>query len=78
MYADQKRIMNLDTLIRQTSIERGVSTLTFGLHAVWATMSFMSSLRPGRVAQSVAPLTQEPEVPGSIPGPATYFRFSYR
>ena len=31
---------------------------------------------PGRVAQSVARLTQEPEVPGSIPGPATYFRFS--
>ena len=31
---------------------------------------------PGRVVQSVAHLTQEPEVPGSIPGPATYFRFS--
>ena len=23
-------------------------------------------------------LTQEPEVPGSIPGPATYFCFSFR
>ena len=34
--------------------------------------------RPGRVAQSVARLTQEPEVSGSIPGPATYFRFSFR
>ena len=33
---------------------------------------------PGRVAQSVGRLTQEPEVPGSIPGPATYFRFSFR
>ena len=31
---------------------------------------------PGRVAQSVARLTQEPEVPGSIPGPTTYFRFT--
>ena len=30
----------------------------------------------GRVAQSVARLTQEPDVPGSIHGPATYFRFS--
>ena len=30
-------------------------------------------LVPGRVAQSVALLTQEPEVPGSIPGPATTF-----
>ena len=27
----------------------------------------------GRVVQSVAHLTQESEVPGSIPGPATYF-----
>ena len=31
-----------------------------------------------RVALSVARETQEPEVPGSIPGPATYFRFSFR
>ena len=31
---------------------------------------------PGRVAQSVARLTQEPEILGSIPNPATYFRFS--
>ena len=33
---------------------------------------------PGRVAQSVARLTHKPEVPGSIVGPATYFRFSFR
>ena len=33
---------------------------------------------PGRVAQLVARLTREPEVPGSIPGPATYFCFSFR
>ena len=32
---------------------------------------------PDRIAQSVAHLTQEPEVPGSILGPATYFRFSF-
>ena len=30
-----------------------------------------------RVAQSVAYLTHEPEVPGLIPGPATYFCFSF-
>ena len=30
----------------------------------------------GRVAQLVARLSQEPEVPSSIPGPVTYFRFS--
>ena len=33
---------------------------------------------PGRVAQLVAHLTQEPDVPGSIPGPAAYFCFSFR
>ena len=32
---------------------------------------------PGRVAQSVARLTQEPEVPGSIPGPAHILSFLF-
>ena len=32
---------------------------------------------PGRVAQSVVRLTHEAEIPGSIPGPATYFLFSF-
>ena len=32
---------------------------------------------PGHGAQSVARLTQEPEVLSSIPGPAAYFRFSF-
>ena len=30
------------------------------------------------MTQSVARLTQDPEVPGSIPGQTTYFRFSFR
>ena len=33
---------------------------------------------PGRVAQSVGPLTRKSGVLGSIPGLATYFRFSFR
>ena len=33
---------------------------------------------PGRVAQSVAHQIQEPEVPGSIPGPATFVSPSKR
>ena len=33
---------------------------------------------PGRVAQSVGRLTRKPGVLGSIPGLATYFRFSFR
>ena len=40
--------------------------------------SSIKIIEPDLVAQSVARLTQEPEVPGSIPGPATYFRFSFR
>ena len=35
------------------------------------------SMQPGRVAQSVGHLTRESEVLGSIPGLATYFRFSF-
>ena len=33
---------------------------------------------PGRVAQSVGRLTRKSGVLGSIPGLATYFRFSFR
>ena len=39
----------------------------------------MNSLfEPGRVAQLVGPLTCKSGVLGSIPGLATYFRFSFR
>ena len=37
-----------------------------------------SFIRPGRVAQSVGHLTRKSGVLGSIPGLATYFRFSFR
>ena len=36
------------------------------------------ALAPGRVAQSVGHLTRKSGVLGSIPGLATYFRFSFR
>ena len=36
------------------------------------------SCSPGRVAQSVGHLTRKSGVLGSIPGLATYFRFSFR
>ena len=39
---------------------------------------FYSVHEPGRVAQSVGHLTHKSGVPGSIPGLATYFRFSFR
>ena len=35
-------------------------------------------ISPGRVAQSVGHLTRKSGVLGSIPGLATYFRFSFR
>ena len=35
-------------------------------------------IMPGRVAQSVGHLTRKSGVLGSIPGLATYFRFSFR
>ena len=38
----------------------------------------LKAASPGRVAQSVRHLTGKSEVLGSIPGLATYFRFSFR
>ena len=38
----------------------------------------ISTFPPGRVAQSVWHLTRKSGVLGSIPGLATYFRFSFR
>ena len=41
-------------------------------------IGFLMRLQPGRVAQSVGHLTRKSGVLGSIPGLATYFRFSFR
>ena len=41
-------------------------------------MARLQRLLPGRVAQSVGHLTRKSGVLGSIPGLATYFRFSFR
>ena len=41
-------------------------------------LSWTTPLGPGRVAQSVGHLTHKSGVLGSIPGLATYFRFSFR
>ena len=40
--------------------------------------SYQDDGKPGRVAQSVGHLTRKSGVLGSIPGLATYFRFSFR
>ena len=41
-------------------------------------ISKQEAYRPGRVAQLVGHLTRKSGVLGSIPGLATYFRFSFR
>ena len=43
---------------------------------IYILLACLTSFKPGRVAQSVGHLTRMPEVLGSIPGLATYFRFS--
>ena len=53
-----------------------VSTLT--LNPSHETMGGFPPTLPGRVAQSVGHLTRKSGVLGSIPGLATYFRFSFR
>ena len=40
-------------------------------------IAFVSPFVPGRIAQSVGHLTLKSGVLGSIPGLATYFRFSF-
>ena len=59
------------------------STLTSGnkyFHGIDFSTKHKSTncLEPGRVAQSVGHLTRKSGVLGSIPGLATYFRFSFR
>ena len=44
---------------------------------IWSAWRFRSR-SPGRVAQSVGHLARKSGVLGSIPGLATYFRFSFR
>ena len=51
---------------------------TYTLFALSGRYLFFISFLPGRVAQSVGHLTRKSGVLGSIPGVATYFRFSFR
>ena len=45
---------------------------------VFKIVGIVALTKPGRVAQSVGHLTHKSGVLGSIPGLATYFRFSFR
>ena len=44
----------------------------------WIWPKWLISSQPGRVAQLVGHLTRKSGVLGSVPGLATYFRFSFR
>ena len=68
---------------------RGMSSLTDGFDIHYLSIHgsiilffffffFFFCMEPGRVAQSVGHLTRKSGVLGSIPGLATYFRFSFR
>ena len=59
-------------------IERATAAFT-KLKPFWRDNNIsLGSKKPGRVAQSVGHLTRKSGVLGSIPGLATYFRFSFR
>ena len=50
-----------------------------GVKITWVGFQVYCNIwEPGRVAQSVGHLTRKSGVLGSIPGLATYFRFSFR
>ena len=53
-----------------------MTSTTVGNHVIG--MILFTEFQPGRVAQSVGHLTRKSGVLGSIPGLATYFRFSFR
>ena len=67
--------MSVAVLISNTKLLTWTSNF---LHLTSIINVYTRACMPGRVAQSVARLTHEPEVPGSISGPVTYFRFSFR
>ena len=51
---------------------------SFIKHIFFIWFIYLCIYSPGRIAQSVRHLTRKSAVPGSIPGLATYFRFSFR
>ena len=55
-----------------------MSVATYLLSLAGQRFVHQATAEPGRVAQSVGHLTRKSGVLGSIPGLATYFRFSFR
>ena len=70
--ASEQEVINAGSFINGSKTQRCTATVP-----CLYTVSFNRE-RPGRVAQSVGHLTRKSGVLGSIPGLATYFRFSFR
>ena len=78
--------LNFSDVYRSVNYIGSLAKFTWGsftLHATqYASINLrkneIHSLKPGRVAQSPGHLTRKSGVLGSIPGLATYFRFSFR
>ena len=68
--------MRVDNSARSGGIIR-ISLIFYNMEVCCVFSLFLES-QPGRVAQSVGHLTRKSGVLGSIPGLATYFRFSFR
>ena len=58
------------------SVDSDQSVVSSG-YTLFAQTFLLQCLEPGRIAQSVGLLTRKSGVLGSIPGLATYFRFSF-
>ena len=74
---------NTDTTCRQNRVADQMLhiyqvNVLFNIYFILSMKHFIRCSRPGRVAQSVGHLTRKSGVLGSIPGLATYFRFSFR
>ena len=70
-------LFSLLSLIMFERVERIIARTPSLMHLRTFRHNFVYNM-PGLAAQSVGRLTQDPEVPGSTPGPATYVRFSFR
>ena len=69
-------LQNIDTLLKGWSWPTENKNFKYSISSVIRGFVFFQK-EPGHIAQLVVHLTRDPEVSGSIFGPATYFPFSF-
>ena len=77
MRQQKKDVLHLPSTAAVPSLLSAVPKMKWACNShykLWETLYIL----PGRIAQSVGHLTSKSGVLGSIPGLATYFRFSFR